>query len=159
MSSLLFNCSKNDDEDNSLTEFMQAKVDGQLIVCNQTVNLHPHPNPYNNPHNGISGVTKDYPQYKIYLWFPIADGVGTYDLNNDHFLGSGISYYCNNPYDLGSGGSDGCLDRDYRVTTGSVTVTIASNSRYKGTFFFEADGSSGTQGSVSVTEGEFDIEY
>jgi hypothetical protein len=134
---LLSNCSKDDD---SKIATMQAKVDGTLIVCDSIVYFK----------QGLSGTLYGLEGYKkgnigFKLLFPISQGVGAYPFltfSSDYVnMGSLFYGYFNN----------------YNSTNGSVIITEASVSRFKGTFSFT--GVNYPQGeSKIISEGVFEID-
>ncbi len=133
----LSNCSKSDD---AKIATMQAKVDGTLIVCDSIVYLNQD---LSGTLYGLEGYKKGNIGFK--LLFPISQGVGTYP-----FLTFSSSYQ-----------NEGWLFynfvNQYKSINGSVIITEASGSRFKGTFSFT--GVNYPQGeSKIISEGVFEID-
>ncbi|MFL1010679.1 hypothetical protein [Flavisericum labens] len=122
---------------------MQAKVDGELIVCDSRVDIIRGGLGSGGGFFGIEGYTDD--NIGFYLIFPIAQGVGNYQ-----FLSFSGSIQNEGWYKTGD------VNIQYKSTDGSVIVTEDTGSRFKGTFAFTAE----HDGDLKiVSEGVFEIDY
>ena len=133
-----FGCSKDDEGDK--LAFMQAKVDGSLIICDSIVYLRKD---LSGKLYGVEGYKKG--NLGIMLQFPISKGVRTYQFLSitEEYENEGWLFY-------------GFFNQ-YKSTNGSVTITEAANRKYKGTFSFTAENYSLGQ-TKEVTEGVFEID-
>ncbi len=96
--------------------------------------------------SGTTGNTKT-----INLGFSQLQQIGTYQINNQTFASGIIASY--SEFSANTGGI-GSADT-YSATSGSVTVTELSSTKIKGTFNFVA--SNGTNKTVTITNGAFDV--
>ena len=131
------NCKK---DSSSNIAILQAKVDGSLVICDSIVRL---PKSLGGTLYGIEGYKKGGGYFK--LLFPIGSGVGTYT-----FLLSSAVYENEGWFSYDS-------NNQFKSTSGSVIVTVATGKKFKGTFSFPAQSYIGD--TKTITEGEFEIDY
>jgi len=141
----------NDDEVTRESS-IQAKVNETLMVC-FSVKLAPNPNPYNDPHNGIIGHggggngEGGSSSYYIQLYFPISNGVGTYQIGDDN---NEASIEMATPFGNASNNAR------YTAISGTIILSEVTENSYKGTFFFTAKASDWVP-IMNVEEGVFEV--
>jgi hypothetical protein len=139
LSMIVFSCDKSSDKIST----MQAKVNDTLIVCDSSVYI-------------VESLTSDHDLYGIRgfkkgatgftLAFPIGSGVGTYQFKTFNRFGT---------ENIASFSSDD--NNQFIAQGGSVTVTEATKSHFKGTFTFPSNNIRDTNFKRNITEGEFDV--
>ena len=137
---LCLGCSKDSTDGDSKNNTMQAKVDGAFIVCNAYARVSKD---LSGNLWGLEGTDTEGHGFKFL--FPISKGVRSYQ-----FLGWDDTFQ-NEGWFFDIGGEQ------FKSTGGSITITVATNHRFEGTFSFPSESYEGN--SRQVTEGEFKIDY